>query len=89
MLSLDNYYYHFAHFQSTKAIIHIFNNWYLVVESTHMQGGVSGSILGAHVSSVEQQVFQVLHMAVAACLKKNPNKPMFTYKDKRKRKEST
>lgn len=54
-----------------------------------MQGGVSGSILGAHVSSVEQQVFQVLHMAVAACLKKNPNKPMFTYKDKSKRKEST
>lgn len=34
-----------------------------------MQGGVSRCILGTHVSSVEQQVFQVLHVAIAACLK--------------------
>lgn len=45
------------------------NNWYLVVECTHMQGGVSRCILGAHVSSVEQQVFQVLHVTIATCLK--------------------
>ena len=42
---------------------------YLVVESAHMQGGVSRCILGAHVSSVKQQVFQVLHVAIAAGLK--------------------
>lgn len=34
-----------------------------------MQSRVSRCILGAHVSSIEQQVFQVLHVAVAACLK--------------------
>lgn len=34
-----------------------------------MEGGVSRCVLGAHVSSVEQQVFQVLHMAIAAGLK--------------------
>lgn len=62
-------YNHLVHYPSTQAIIQIFNICYLVVESTHMQGGVSRCILGAHVSSIEQQVFQVLHMAIAACLK--------------------
>lgn len=41
---------------------------YLVVESAHVQGGVSRGILGAHVGPVEQQVLQVLHVAVAAGL---------------------
>lgn len=50
--------------------------WYLVVESAHVQGGVSRCVLGAHVGSVEQQVFQMLHMAVATSLKKNDR---FTY----------
>lgn len=58
----------FVCISGTNATIHIFNNQYLVVESTHMQGGVSRCILGAHVSAVEQQVFQVLHMAIATCL---------------------
>lgn len=44
------------------------NGLHLVVESTHMQGSVSRCILGTHVSSVEQQVFQVLHVAVSAGL---------------------
>lgn len=34
-----------------------------------MQGSVSRCILGTHVSSIEQQVFQVLHMAISAGLK--------------------
>lgn len=40
----------------------------LVIESTHMQGGVSRCILGTHVSAIEQKVFEVLHMAIAARL---------------------
>ena len=61
---------------------------YLVVESTHMQGGVSRCILGAHVSSVEQQVFQVLHVAIAACLKGQIHTfSLFTY-NKVKREQS-
>lgn len=34
-----------------------------------MQGSVSRCILGTHVSSIEQQVFQVLHVAVPTRLK--------------------
>ena len=33
-----------------------------------MQRSVSRCILSTHISSVEQQMFQVLHMAIAACL---------------------
>lgn len=49
---------------------HCVSKIYLVVEGTHVQGGVSRCILGAHISSVEQQVFQVLHVTIAASLKR-------------------
>ena len=42
---------------------------YLVVESTHVQGGVSRRILSTHVSPIEQQMLQMLHVAIAACLR--------------------
>lgn len=49
-----------------------------------MQGGVSRCILGTHISSIEQQVFQVLHVTIAACLKEHilQNELLFTYKNK-------
>lgn len=56
------------HPRDTNTQTHFLKKRYLVVESTHMQGGVSRCILGAHFSSVEQQVFQVLHVAIAAGL---------------------
>lgn len=58
-------------------------NGHLVVESTHMQGSVSWCILGTHVSSVEQQVFQVLHVAISTCLKQQmrSNKPTTNKQD--------
>lgn len=48
-------------------------NWmsYLVIESTHVQGSVSRSVLSAHVCSIEQQVFKMLHMSVTASLTKH------------------
>ena len=41
---------------------------YLVIECTHVQGRVSRGILGAHVGAIEEQVFQVLHVAMATSL---------------------
>lgn len=41
---------------------------YLVVESTEVQCSVSRCILGTHVSTIEQQVLQVLHVTEATCL---------------------
>lgn len=43
---------------------------HLVVEGTDVQGRVPRRILGTHVCSIEQQVFQVLHMPKAAGLGK-------------------
>lgn len=42
---------------------------HLVVQSTDVKGRVPRGVLGAHVCSVEQQMLQMLHMAVAAGLR--------------------
>lgn len=51
---------------------------YLVIESTHVQGSVSRSVLSAHVRSVEQQVFQMLHMSVTTSLMTHKHKHIKT-----------
>lgn len=47
---------------------------HLVVEGTDVQGRVPGGVLGRHVRPVEEQVFQVLHVAVPAGLKREPRR---------------
>ena len=42
----------------------------LVVEGADMQGGVPRGILGPHVGPVEEQVLQMLDVAISAGLKR-------------------
>ena len=55
---------------------HTHTKTHLIVDSADMEWCVPAGVLGVHVCSIEQQVFQVLDTVMTTCLQREPNTVM-------------